>query len=86
MAGPAQSDTGRRTALKVGALLGGLIGALFAVGYAATSVWICSGALACSSHWLPYVVVPGAVFIGSIAAGAAVAYFLRRFYELTRVG
>ena len=85
MAGRSGTGSGRRTALKIGALLGGLIGALFAAGYAATSVWICSGALACSSHWLPYVVVPGAVFVGSIAAGAAVAYILRRFYELTRV-
>ena len=85
MAGESRTGSGRRTALKIGALLGGLIGALFAAGYAATSVWICSGALACSSHWLPFVVVPGAVFIGSAAAGAAVAYFLRRFYERTRV-
>ena len=85
MAGQSGANSGRRTALKIGALLGGLIGALFAAGYAATSVWICSGALACSSHWLPYVVVPGAVFIGSIAAGAAAAYILRRFYEMTRV-
>ena len=85
MAGQSAAGSGRRTALKIGALLGGLIGALFAAGYAATSVWICSGGVACSSHWLPYVVVPGTVFIGSIAAGAAVAYFLRRFYELTRV-
>ena len=85
MAGRSGTNSGRRTALKVGGLLGGLIGALFAAGYAATSVWICSGGVACSSHWLPYVVVPGAVFIGSIAAGATVAYFLRRFYELTRV-
>ena len=85
MAGQSETGSGRRTALKIGALLGGLIGALFAAGYAATSVWICSGAVACSSHWLPYVVVPGAVFIGSTAAGAAVAYLLRRFYELTRV-
>ncbi len=85
MAGQEEENSGRRTALKVGALCGGLTGGLFAAGYGAASVWICSGASACSSHWLPFIVVPGAVFIGSIAAGAAVAYVLRRFYELTRV-
>ena len=85
MAGQDESGSGRRTALKVGALLGGLTGGLFAAGYAAASVWICSGASTCSSHWLPFIVVPGAVFIGSIATGSAVAYILWRFYELTRV-
>ena len=85
MAAKPETGNGRRTALKIGALFGGLIGALFAAGYAATSVWICSGALACSSHWLPFLVVPGAVFAGSILFGAAMAYTLRRFYELTRV-
>ena len=85
MAGESETRAGRRTAIKVGALLGGLIGALFSVGYAASSVWICSGAAVCSSHWLPFVLLPGAVFIGSIAVGAAIAFLLRRFYELTRV-
>ena len=84
MAGRSENERGRRTALKVGALLGGLTGGLFAAGYAAASLWICASA-ACSSHWLPFIVVPGAVFTGSIAAGAAVAYLLRRFYDLTRV-
>ena len=85
MAGESETRAGRRTAVKVGALLGGLIGALFSAGYGASSVWICSGATVCASHWVPFVVLPVAIFVGSIAVGVAIAFLLRRFYELTRV-
>ena len=85
MADQSEIRAGRRKAIKAGALLGGLIGALFSAGYGASSVWICSGATVCPSQWVPFVVVPVAVFVGSIAVGAAIAFLLRCFYELTRV-
>ncbi len=85
MADQSETRAGRRKAIKAGALLGGLIGALFSAGYGASSLWICSGAVACSSHWAPFLIIPSAVFIAGIATGAGIAYLLRRFYELTRV-
>ena len=79
------ADDGRRKALTIGALMGGLLGAIFSGGYVAASFWICVSASSCSVHWLPFVLVPAVGLPLGILAGTLIAIVLRKFYGLVRV-
>ena len=71
-------------ALITGGIIGALFGAVFAGGYAATSVWLCSSSLNCG-HWAPIVIIFWIIWAIIAVIGAIAAAVLNKMYKLFRV-
>lgn len=77
-------DWTNRRALITGGIIGALFGAVFAGGYAATSVWLCSASLNCG-HWAPIVIVFWIILTIIAVIGAIAVAVLNKMYKLFRV-
>lgn len=74
-----------RNAFILGATIGGALGAVVLIGYAAAGWWVCTSLTDCPAHWLPYLVVYVVGVIGISLASGGIAAGLRFLYRTTRV-
>jgi len=63
-------------------ILGTALGLMIAVGYGATSSWLCSGISKCPGSWEPFVIVSSIIFFFVLVATIIVAIIGARLYKI----
>jgi len=73
---------GRRRPAVAGIILGTMLGLAVAVGYGATSAWLCSGISKCPASWEPFVLVSAIIFFVILAIMIVVSIVGARLYKI----
>ena len=73
---------GKRRPLVVGLIFGNLLGLMIAIGYAATSAWLCSGIRKCPASWEPYAYVSLVIFLLVLFTAIFIAVVGARAYKI----
>lgn len=73
---------GNKRPLVAGLILGTLLGAMIAIGYATTSAWLCSGIRKCPASWEPYVYVSAIILIVTLITTVIVSIIGARAYKI----
>lgn len=82
---PTGKDWTSKTAIKVGLILGAVLGLLFATGYAGGAAWACSGIRDCPTHPAPYLIAGGVVWAFTIIIVTGISLVLHKLYRLFKV-
>ena len=74
-----------RRYVKIGGVVGFVLGSIVFLGYAVASWWVCTSLRDCPGHWLPYLIIFGIGVVAFTVIGIVGAAVLRKLYEWTRV-
>ena len=66
----------------VGLIFGSLLGLMIAIGYAATSAWLCSGIRKCPASWEPYAYVSAIILLVVVFTAVVVSVVGARVYKI----
>lgn len=73
---------GRRRPAVAGIILGTVLGLMVAIGYGATSAWLCSGISKCPASWEPFVLVSSIILFVILAIMIVVSIVGARVYKI----
>jgi hypothetical protein len=73
---------GNRRPAVVGVIFGTVFGLLIAVGYGATSAWLCSGIRKCPASWEPFAIVSTVIFGLVLVAAVVISMVGARAYKI----
>ncbi|MDG0866574.1 hypothetical protein [Candidatus Lucifugimonas marina] len=73
---------GRRRPAVAGIILGTALGLMVAIGYGATSAWLCSGISKCPASWEPFVLISSIIFFVILAIMIVVSIVGARLYKI----
>ena len=73
---------GNKRPLVAGLILGTLLGAMIAIGYATTSAWLCSGIRKCPASWEPYALVSSIILLVFVITAVVVSVVGARVYKI----
>jgi mannose/fructose/N-acetylgalactosamine-specific phosphotransferase system component IIC len=73
---------GNRRPVVAGLILGTVLGLMVAVGYGATSGWLCSGISKCPGSWEPFVIVSSIIFVLILVATTIASVVMARLYKI----
>ncbi len=72
----------RRRPAVAGLIIGVIVGLMVAIGYGATSAWLCSGIRDCPVSWEPFVFISLLIFLVIVVAMVVVAMVFARAYKI----
>ena len=73
---------GNKRPLVAGLILGTLLGAMIAIGYATTSAWLCSGIRKCPASWEPHALVSSIILLVFVITAVVVSVVGARVYKI----